>query len=288
MQKIVPHLWFDKEAIEAADFYTSFFDDARINYTSTIKDTPSGDSELVSFSILGYDFMAISAGPLFKINPSISFHVRCSSFEEVDAVWERLTDGGIALMELGEYPFSKRFGWVQDKYGVSWQIIFTEAESEQRIIPAFLFTQDGAGKAEEAINFYATVFPDSLAQVLDRYAAGEEPDTEGTVRMAYLKLAGQEFVALDSAHAHAFKFNEAVSLIVNCEDQAEIDYFWDRLSAVPEAEQCGWVKDKFGVSWQIIPENLPELMDKNPDKTTPVLLKMHKIIIDDLVKAGAD
>lgn len=288
MQKIIPHLWFDKEAIEAAAFYTSIFDDSRINHRSIIKDTPSGDSETVGFTVLGYDFMAISAGPLFKINPSISFHAKCRSFEEVDDAWERLSDGGTALMELGEYPFSKRFGWVQDKFGVSWQIIFTEGEIEQRITPALMFTQDSAGKAEEAINFYATVFPDSQAQVLARYFAGEEPEKEGTVRMAHLLLNGQEFVAMDSANAHAFKFNEAVSFIVNCEDQAEIDYFWDRLSAVPEAEQCGWVKDKFGVSWQIIPENMSDLISKNPEKTTPVMLKMHKIIIADLEKAGQE
>jgi len=286
MQKIVPHLWFDKEAIEAAEFYTSIFDDSRINHMTIIKDTPSGDSELVDFTVLGYDFMAISAGPLFKINPSISFHVKFKTVEEVDAVYERLSDGGFVMMPLSEYPFSKRYSWVQDKFGVSWQIFLAEGEVEQLVTPAFLFTQDGAGKTEEAINYYATVFPDSQAQVLARYFAGEEPDKEGTVRFSHLVLAGQEFVALDSAHAHAFKFNEAVSLIVNCEDQAEIDYFWEKLSAVPDAEQCGWVKDKFGVSWQIIPENLGELMDKNPEKTTPVLLNMHKIIIDDLVKAG--
>jgi predicted 3-demethylubiquinone-9 3-methyltransferase (glyoxalase superfamily) len=288
MQKITPHLWFDREAIEAAEFYSSVFDDSQITHRSIIRDTPSGDSEIVAFTVLGYEFMAISAGPLFKINPSISFHVKCRTVAEVDEIWKRLSVGGAALMDLGEYPFSKRYGWLQDRYGVSWQIIFTEGGFQPRITPALMFTQDMAGKAEQALDFYSSVFPDARSQVLARYTAGEEPEQEGTVKQAQLTVGAQKFVAMDSATAHDFKFNEAVSLMVNCKDQAEIDYFWGRLSAVPDAEQCGWLKDKFGVSWQIIPENMGELMSKNPQKTTPVMLEMKKLIIADLEKAGQE
>lgn len=189
-------------------------------------------------------------------------------------------------MELGEYPFSKRYGRIQDKYGVSWQVIHAEGGFKQRIMPALMFTKEVCGKAEEAINFYVSVFQNATAQVFARYAKGEEPDKEGTVKYAQFILCDQEFGAMDSAHDHKFKFNEAVSLMINCKDQKEIDYFWDKLSAVPEAEQCGWVKDKYGVSWQIVPENMGELMSKNPEKTTPAMLKMKKIIIKDLEKAG--
>jgi len=149
-----------------------------------------------------------------------------------------------------------------------------------------MFTRDVCGQAEEAINYYASLFPDGNAQILARYTQGEEPDREGTVKFAQFTLGGQEFGAMDSAWSHEFTFNEAVSLIVNCKDQEEIDYYWDKLSAVPEAEQCGWVKDKFGVSWQIIPENMGELMSKDLEKTTPVMLQMKKIIIEDLLQAG--
>jgi predicted 3-demethylubiquinone-9 3-methyltransferase (glyoxalase superfamily) len=151
-----------------------------------------------------------------------------------------------------------------------------------------MFTQDVCGRAEEAVNYYTSVFRDAKAQVFARYSKGEEPDKEGTVKYAQFVLGGQEFGAMDSARTHDFKFNEAISLIVNCQDQAKIDYFWEKLSAVPEAEQCGWVKDKFGVSWQIIPANMGELMSKNLEKTTPVMLKMKKIIIADLEKAGEE
>ncbi len=286
IQKIVPHLWFDKEAKKAAQFYTSVFDNSKINFINIIPDTPSGDAEIVGFQIIGYDFMAISAGPYFRINPSISFHIRCRTVEEVNQIWEKLSKGGIVMMELGEYPFSKRYGWIQDKYGVSWQVIHTESDFEQRIMPALMFVGNVCGKAEEAINFYASLFPNAKAEVIMRYRQGEEPDRAGTVKYSQFMLNGQEFAAMDSAWKHDFGFNEAISFIVNGKDQQEIDYYWEKLSAVPEAEQCGWVKDKYGVSWQITPANMGELLGKNPEKTTPVMLQMKKIIIADLIKAG--
>ena len=286
MQKIVPHLWFDKEAKTAAEFYTSVFENSKINFINIIPDTPSGNAEIVSFQVMGYDFMAISGGPFFKINPSISFHARCRTVEEVDQLWDKLSPGGTVMMELGEYPFSKRYGWIQDKFGVSWQIIHTEGDFKQWVMPALMFVGDVCGKAEEAIGFYTSLFKNAKSEVLARYEKGEEPDKEGTVKYAHFILDGQEFGAMESARMHNFGFNEGISLIVNCKDQKEIDYFWGKLSAVPEAEQCGWIKDKYGVSWQITPANMGELIGKNPKKTTPVMLKMKKIIIADLIKAG--
>ena len=286
-QLITPHLWFDQEAVEAAEFYVSAFGrNSKSTDVTTIHDTPSGSADIVTFELFGQEFMAISAGPVFKINPSISFHVRCKTAAEVDEIWQKLQPGGMALMELGEYPFSKRYGWMQDRYGVSWQVIHTEGDFKQRIMPALMFTQDASGKAEEALTFYTSVFPGASAQVLERYQKGEEPDQEGSVKYAQFILNGQEFAAMDSALIHEFSFNEAVSLMVNCKDQTEIDYYWEQLSAVPEAEQCGWIKDQYGVSWQIIPENMDELMAKNLEKITPVMLAMKKIIIEDLVQAG--
>ena len=286
MQKIVPHLWFDKEARQAAEFYASTFDSSGIDSVTTLHDTPSGDAEVIGFQIMGYRFMAISAGPFFKINPSISFHARCRTVEEADRLWEKLSPGGTVMMELGEYPFSRRYGWIQDPFGVSWQVILTEGNFRQRVMPALMFVGNVCGRAEEALGFYTSVFPNAKAEVLARYAKGELPDREGTVKFARFSLDGQEFGAMDSAYPHDFAFNEAVSFIINCKDQREIDSCWEKLSAAPEAEQCGWVKDKFGVSWQILPENMGELIGKNPGKTTPVMLQMKKIIIADLEKAG--
>src|SRR5437867_8695529 len=136
MQRITPHLWFDKEAKEAAEFYASLFPNSKITNVTTLHNTPSGDCDVVSFELSGQPFMAISAGPLFKFNPSVSFHVKCRRKDEVDAIWEGLSRGGKVLMPLGSSPFSERYGWVEDKYGLSWQVIFAgEREMRQRTTP---------------------------------------------------------------------------------------------------------------------------------------------------------
>ena len=297
MQKITPHLWFDKEAREAAEFYTSLFPDSKVTHITALHDTPSGDTDIVSFELAGQSFMAISAGPLFKFNPSVSFFVNFDPSRDKDArnnldrMWEKLSEGGSALMPLDKYPFSEHYGWVQDKYGLTWQLILTNPEGEERplIIPSLLFVGDVAVRAEEAINHYFSIFKNSKMGALARYGAGQEPDKEGTVMFADFMLESQWFAAMDSAQEHNFAFNEAISLLVECETQEEIDYFWERLSAVPEAEQCGWLKDKFGLSWQISPAALDEMMTNGTreqiDRVTQAFLPMKKFNIAELQKA---
>jgi predicted 3-demethylubiquinone-9 3-methyltransferase (glyoxalase superfamily) len=290
VSKITPHLWFDREAVEAAELYSSTFPNSRVTDVSTLHDTPSGDADVVSFELFGRPFMATSAGPLFKFTPAVSFLVRCRSTEEVDELWEKLSEGGAALMPLDSYPFSERYGWTEDRYGLSWQVMYAGDEDvQQRITPALMFVGEVCGRAEEAVDFYVSVFPDSkLGQVL-RWAEGEEPDKEGTIKHARFTLAGQEFAAMDSAYDHNFGFNEAVSFMVGCETQDEIDYYWESLSAVPEAEQCGWLKDKFGVSWQIVPSILGELLGSGTEeqtaRVTEAFLQMKKFDLAELKRA---
>jgi predicted 3-demethylubiquinone-9 3-methyltransferase (glyoxalase superfamily) len=290
MQRITSHLWFDKEAEEAAKFYTSVFEDSKINDMARLNNTPSGTVDIVTIEISGQEFTLISAGPLFKFNPSISFLVACKTKDEVGALWEILSAGGMALMELGEYPFSERYGWVQDRYGLSWQVMFMgEHEIKQKITPTLMFVGKNAGKAEEAINFYTMVFHSARVGSILRYNKGEDPDKEGTIKHAAFELEGQEFAAMDSARIHNFSFNEAISFIVHCETQEEIDYYWDKLSADPKAEQCGWLKDRYGVSWQIVPTVMEEMLkDKDKEKlarVTEAFLKMKKFDIGLLKKA---
>lgn len=279
MSRIVPHLWFDKEATEAADFYTSVFENSRIKNTSVIHDTPSGSCDIVTLELLGQEFQFISAGPLFKFNPSISFLVACDSADKVDELWANLSAGGGVLMPLDKYPFSERYGWLSDKYGVNWQIML-KPESKQAITPALMFVGDLAGRCEEAVEHYLSVFPNSEVEYVDRYNQGEEPDKQGTIRHTGFLLDGFRLAAMDSAHAHKFAFNEAVSLMVYCKDQAEIDHYWDHMSADPKAEQCGWIKDKFGVSWQIVPEAMDKMMSQSEPETlarvVQAFLKMKK------------
>jgi predicted 3-demethylubiquinone-9 3-methyltransferase (glyoxalase superfamily) len=290
MQKITSHLWFDKEAREAAEFYTSIFKDSKIKDTTTLHNTPSGSVDIVNIELPGREFVLISAGPLFKFNPSVSFLVACQTKDEVDTLWKRLSERGTALLELGEYPFSERYGWTQDRYGLSWQVMFAGGrEIKQKITPTLMFVDDVCGKAEEAIHFYSSVFPGSKIGNILRYSKGEEPNREGTVKYAVFTLDGQEFAAMDSARAHNFRFNEAISFLVHCDSQEEIDYYWGKLSAVPAAEQCGWLKDKYGLSWQIVPTLMTEMLkDKDEKKlarVTEAFLKMKKFDIRALKQA---
>lgn len=290
MQKIVPHLWYDKEAMEAALFYISIFDNSKLIGSTIIENTPSGDAELVRFQLDEQQFAAISAGPYFKFNPSISFMVMCLSIEEVNRKWAALIDGGTSLMPLGEYQFSKRYGWLQDRYGLSWQLIYREGgDSGQLIRPNLLFSHNAIGKTEEALNFYTEVFNDSKVEMISKYGIGEASSTKAKINYAAFQICGANFSAMDNGYDVDYDFNEAISFMVNCKDQTEIDYFWNALSAVPEAEQCGWLKDKFGVSWQIVPEIMDEIMlngsREEIRRVTSALLKMKKLEIEVLEKA---
>jgi predicted 3-demethylubiquinone-9 3-methyltransferase (glyoxalase superfamily) len=311
-QKIVPMLWFDKETEEAVNFYVSLFGggpgsnkDSRIVSIQRYEkgmNVPGGDSMegkvlTAIFDLAGYRFMALDGGPIFKLNPSISFMLNFDpskdnhARENLDRMWGPLSSKGTVLMPLQEYPFSKHYGWVQDQYGVSWQLILTNPEGEERpfIIPSLMFVGKVAGKAEEATDFYLSVFKNSKRGMIVRYPKGMEPDKEGTTQFTDFMLENQWFAAMDSAHEHKFAFNEAVSFVVNSEDQKEVDEHWRKLSAVPESEQCGWLKDKYGLSWQIIPERMGELLGHKDRKralaATNAMLKMKKIVIADLEKA---
>lgn len=297
MQKIIPHLWFDTQAKEAAEFYTSIFPNSKISHVSTLHDTPSGDCDLISFTLSDYKFMAISAGPLFKFNSTVSFLLNFDPSKDsearksLDDLWGKLAEGGEPLMPLGEYPHSDHYGWIQDKYGLSWQLMLTNPEGEEKpfITPTMMFVGDVCGKAEEATDFYLSVFKDSQRGGMMRYSAGMDPDKEGTVMFTDFKLEDQWFAAMDSARMHESSFNEAISFLVNCKDQEEIDYYWSKLSAVPESEQCGWLKDKYGFSWQISPEQMIDMMNKGtPEQianVTKAFLQMKKFNLDALNKA---
>ncbi len=307
MNEITPHLWFDKEAKESSKFYVSLFPNSKITSVRTIEDTPSGECDIVSFELAGQSFVSMSAGPIFKLNPSISFMVNfdpsrdSEARKRLDSVWEKLAQGGKVLMPLEEYPFSERYGWIQDRFGLSWQLILTRPQSKPLpvIVPTLLFVGEAYGKAEEAVDYYLSVFSakggsasggtDSKLGTRIKYPAGALPNKEGTVMFSDFTLSGSPFAAMDGGGAHTFKFTEAFSFAVSCDTQEEIDYFWGKLSAVPVAEQCGWLKDTFGVSWQIVPSALDELLSGgSPEQSmrvTQAFLRMKKFDIAKLQKA---
>lgn len=293
-QKIVPHLWFDTEAVEAAEFYTGLFPDSRVLFSNIFEQTPSGDAEQVDFEVMGYRFMGISAGPYVTKNPSISFMLVFAEEEqdEFQKIWGALAAEGRVLMPFREYDFSALYGWVEDKYGVSWQLYQAEEPAEEiefRVIPALMFINDNLGKAEEAMNFYLKIFNDAQADGVYYYPGNMEPNLTDHVMHGQFKLEKLCFALMDSAMNHEFDFSEGVSLMVKCEDQAEIDYYWDKLSHVPKSEECGWLKDKYGVSWQIMPKVMDEMVQNGtPEQmrnVTTAFLKMKKFDIAKLEAA---
>ena len=297
-QKIVPNLWFNQIAKEAADFYISVFPTSGINSTAyypgstkegraDVQKDMAGKELLVDFHLGDAQFMAINAGPEFSFNQSISFMVNFDpsrdeqAAQHLDELWAKLLDGGEALMPLDTYPFSKRYGWVKDRYGLTWQLILTNPAGESRpfIVPTLLFAGENTNRAEEALNFYTSLFKNAKPGMVMRYTEATGPAKEGSLAFADFMLENQWFAAMDSGVDQTATFNEAVSFAVLCKDQDEIDYYWQRLSTVPEAEQCGWCKDTYGVSWQIVPENMGELM-KRPDAYAH-MMQMKKIVIAD-------
>jgi predicted 3-demethylubiquinone-9 3-methyltransferase (glyoxalase superfamily) len=308
-QTIVPCLWFDDQAEEAAKFYTSLFPDSSIVATSrypTGFDNPSGKPRgsvmTVELEIAGTPFTALNGGPHFKINPAISFILNFDpskdprARESLDAVWQTLSQGGTALMPLDKYPFSERYGWLADRFGVSWQLILSDPSGEERpfVVPSLMFVGPVAGRAEEAIRFYTSVFEDSRHGMVARYGPGQDPDKPGTIMYADFMLRGQWLAAMDSAQEHAFGFNEGVSLQVPCRIQDEVDHYWSKLADGGEEGPCGWLKDRFGVSWQVVPTRFIEMMSTGEagmpgfERAFQAMLGMKKLDIGALETAYSE
>ena len=295
MQKITPFLWFDSQAEEAIKLYTSLFKNSKIVSLSRYPEGPLDgpmkgmEGRVITgvFELAGQQFMALDGGPEFKFTPGTSFFVNCETEDELDQLWAKLSEGGMAFMPLQAYPFSEKFGWLADKYGLSWQLNL--GARAQKIMPFLMFVGKHAGKAEEAMNFYTSLFKNSRIEHVERY--GPDDGGERGLKQGMFQLNGQDFRVLDSGAAHQFTFTEAISFYVECESQEEVDYFWNKMSADPSSEQCGWLKDQFGISWQIIPKALPELMnDPDPEKSKRVvdaMLQMKKIDVEGLKRAYA-
>lgn len=297
-QKIVPNIWFQGDADEAGEFYASALPRTTTSVSARYPDELpdwqrefAGKTLTVDVSIDGYLITLINAGTEFSPTPSISFMLNFDPllFEgdaslaraQLDQTWGRLAEGGSVLMPLDEYPFSKRYGWVQDRYGATWQLVLTDPAGDPRpfVMPSLLFGGAAQNRAKEAIDFYTELFDDTAVGIVAEYPQPTGPAEAGSVMFSDFQLAGQWFAAMDSGAEQAGSFTSGVSLEVRCADQAEIDRMWEALSAVPEAEQCGWLVDRFGVSWQIVPENMGELMAR--PGAYERMLEMKKLVIAD-------
>jgi len=250
MSKITPCLWCDGTALDAATFYTGLFPGSAIveigRYAEGMP-LPAGTVMLVVFTVAGHAFQALNGGPQFRPTPSLSFFAHVDTPAEATRLFDALAEGGQVLMPLDAYPWSPRYAWVQDRFGVSWQIITgRRPESGATIVPCLMFAGAQHRQAEDALRHYAAIFPDAHVDALERYLPGEGP--EDAVKHGRATLAGQDFVAMDSHIEHGFTFTEGVSLSVRCRDQAEVDHYWDALGSGGTPGPCGWLKDRFGVS----------------------------------------
>ena len=290
MQKITPCLWFDNNAEQAVKFYTSVFKNSKIKNISRYGDEGAkvsgmqkGSVMTITFQLEGHEFMALNGGPVFTFSQATSFFVSCKTEEEISGLFKKLSKGGSAVFALGKYPWAEKYGWCKDKYGVSWQLIL--AQRKQKITPAFLFVKEQAGKAEEAMKFYTSIFKNSKIESIAR-----DDDTK-TVLHAVFTLSGQNFIAMESNMKHDFTFSPAISFVVNCRTQKDLDYYWKKLSkgGDEKAQQCGWLADKYGLSWQIVPNVLEKMLrDKDAKKSERVmkaLIHMKKLDIKTLEQA---
>ena len=269
-------LWFDGNAKAAADFYCSVFQNSKITSENPV---------VVNFELAGVKFMGLNGGPQFKPTPSISFFLTCDTDEEVVRYWDILREGGNILIPLDKYPWSEKYGWCSDKYGFTWQIFKgKQSEVKQKIVPLLMFASNRYGKTEEAIKFYVSLFKNSEIQTLDLYGK-DAPQPEGKVMHSRFVLNNKVFMAMDGIVDHKFDYNEAISFVVECDTQEEIDFYWNSFTKEGQESMCGWCKDKFGVSWQIAPAILKTLM-ADPAKSKNVMeafLKMRKFDIAKLM-----
>jgi predicted 3-demethylubiquinone-9 3-methyltransferase (glyoxalase superfamily) len=167
--------------------------------------------------------------------------------------------------------------------------VMTVGGAHTRIFPCLMFTGSQHGKAEEAMRLYTGLFPNGRIESIDRYAAGEGP--EGTVKHGRFVLDGQTMAAMDSHVPHKFGFDEGLSLQVMCKDQPEVDRYWEALSQGGEKGPCGWVKDRFGISWQVVPTGIRQWMASKDvaarDRAFAAMMKMKKPDIATLDQAFA-
>lgn len=277
--KIHPCLWFNDNAKAAVNYYSSVFKNVEIL---------TENNTVIQFTINSTPFTALNGGPTFSINESISFFVYCGSDTEIDRLYTALSQVGTVLMPLGEYPWCKKYAWVKDKFGVSWQLDVDPINSTQTIVPTLLFTNDKFDKVKQASTLYQSVFPESMNLMSATYGKQAQNFPEDTLLFTQFKLNNTIFNALSSPEPHAFDFNEGISFVVQCDTQNEIDKLWNALTQDGGQEsQCGWLKDKFGVSWQIIPSILSSLLSdpERAERVTQAFLKMKKMDIETLLQA---
>lgn len=266
---VYPCLWFDNNTREAVDFYISIFSGGKIL---------SSNPMVTTFELRGSGFMALNGGPMYKMTQAVSYTVYCESEGEIRRLFSLLSKDGEVFFQLDKYYWSPLYAWVKDKFGVSWQLDTSETERSQKIVPTLLFVNQKNARVKEALDYYNRIFPDS-GTFFEAPHSPESGMPDGALLFAQFRLKGKVFNAMSSTMPHDYDFTPGNSFVVECQTQEEIDYFWESLGKDGKYSMCGWLEDKFGVSWQIIPAELPEMLS-DPEKTQRVsaaFLNMQKL-----------
>ncbi len=274
---IYPCLWFYNKAKAAAEFYVSVFPNSKIHQ----------DTGLVcSFEVMGTKLIGLNGGPKYKVNKAVSYFVYCGNGVNIDELYAQLKEGGEVLFPLDKYDWSPRYAWVQDKFGVNWQLDIEPINHQQKIVPCLLFSKSDVGRVREALGHYLSRFPNSRA-LMEYPFPPQAGKKEGALLFAQVKLGDFILNLMSGRPDQGDAFSPGNSLVIECQNQAEIDLYWEALGKEGRYDMCGWLVDKFGHSWQVVPAVLPQLMAdpvKGP-RVVQAFLKMQKFDIAALEKA---
>lgn len=262
---IYPCVLFEREAADAGTFYADLYGG-----------TASSENPFVTMvDVFGQKLMLLNYGMPIDKTPALNLHLKIDDDAEVDRIFSALKEGGRELMPLGSYPWSPRYGWVNDRFGTSWQVYGTGGATQpQTLVPSLMFVGDKVGKCSEAMELYTSTFLNSRSN-------GAKKDDKGNVMHADFEIDGYHLYAMDSEGPHAFDFNNGVSMLVLTDDQAQTDHYWSSLLAGGGKEmQCGWLEDRYGVRWQIAPKAIIAMVgdNANPEKQQRAIAEMMKQI----------
>lgn len=276
MGKFSACLWVDGHVEEMIAFYSEVFSTVKrkvTNYFESDQHGKIGDILTVSLDIDNLEFILLNGGPEFQMTPAISYVVEARTVEEAECIWGKLAAKGTILMALDESS-GRLFGWLNDQFGVSWQI--TVGSDAEIISPCLMFIHENYGRAAEALTAWESYYGQ-----LEKGLVLKNPDD--TIQFAKFSLHGQPFMIMENDYDHQFEITMGNSFYVYCEDQEEINRVWAAVTKEGQESQCGWMIDKFGVSWQTVTRDMDTLFRSiNPKakELTEALYQMKKIDID--------
>lgn len=269
---ITPCFWYERDSLAAAALVQEAFGGGR-----TVDSNPMS----TVWELFGRRVMGINGGPRYRPGSSLSLFVQLPGEVAVRRAFETLARDGRAHLPLAPMPWSPLFAWVEDRHGVHWQLAQSfQEDSRPMLFPTLMFTGPQAGQARAAIDAYTKVFPGSSIGELHL-------SDDGGVRFAIVELAGQTVGFMDGHGGEDEGFTPGVSLSVACDDQAEIDHFWDHLVQGGQESRCGWLTDRFGFSWQIVPSIMGELMSdpQRAQRVVAAFLPMTRLDLETLRRA---